>query len=187
MKKLLITAAGALALITNVANADPKPLGLEIGKATISDFEQKFPQATYIDNNLYTSGRMYSLNSREVALEGLQKDVVFIFNRDESLAGVLMTFNKDKFNELNGQLKKKYKKVIKSVIPFVGNKLVKYKDGNSVVELNAPHLSFEMELSYLSDSFIKTINAQIQKNENAKKQQESELLQLSTDGSEYCK
>ena len=46
MKKLLITAAGALALITNVANADPKPLGLEIGKATISDFEQKFPQAT---------------------------------------------------------------------------------------------------------------------------------------------
>ena len=176
MKKLLFTAAGTLALITNIANADPKPLGLEIGKATVSDLEQKFPQVTSLGNNLYTSGKMYSLSRNEVPLDGLAKDVLFIFNDDESLACVSMTFNKDKFSELNEQLKKKYKKVIKSVIPFVGNKLVKYKDGNSVVELNAPHLSFEMDLSYMSDNFIKNMNNQIQQQEKAKKQQESELL-----------
>ena len=119
---------------------------------------------------------MFRLSRSEIALDGLSKDVVFIFNQDESLAGVSMSFDKQKFDELNAQLKKKYKKVIKSVIPFVGNKLVKYKDGNSVVELNAPHLSFEMELTYLSDDFIKTMNNQLQQQEKAKKQQESELL-----------
>lgn len=176
MKKLLVTAAGTLALITNIANADPKPLGLEIGKATVSDLEQKFPQVTSLGNNLYTSGKMYSLSRNDVPLDGLVKDVLFIFNDDESLAGVLMFFNKDKFDELNDQLKKKYKKVIKSVIPFVGNKLVEYKDGNSVVELNAPHLSFELALTYVSDKFNKIMNSQLEKEEKAKKQQESELL-----------
>lgn len=176
MKKILVATIGALAFLSNAVNADPKPLGLEIGKATISDLEQKFPQASFFDNNLYTNGKMFRLSRSEVALDGLSKDVVFIFNQDESLAGVSMSFDKQKFDELNAQLKKKYKKVIKSVIPFVGNKLVKYKDGNSVVELNAPHLSFEMELTYLSDDFIKTMNNQLQQQEKAKKQQESELL-----------
>lgn len=46
--------------------------------------------------------------------------MLFIFNPDGTLSVVDMTFRKTKFDELYGQLNKKYK-LVKKQSPFVGN------------------------------------------------------------------
>ena len=50
-------------------------------------------------------------------------------------------------------LRKKYTLVSKQ-IPFVGDSSARFSQGASVILLDAPHLSFEMTLSYLSETLL---------------------------------
>lgn len=110
MKKLLVIVSLVLALTsTNSAFADPKPLGFELGKATIEDVQNTY-KTTDAGISAYTEGKMLNVDAYEVGLQDLQK-VLFIFNPDGTLSFVDMTFRKTKFDELYGQLNKKYKLV----------------------------------------------------------------------------
>lgn len=102
---------------------------------------------------------------------------MLIFDASDKLAAVLMTLPKGGgFGDLqNGNFAKtvktlaaKYKLVEKNQ-PFVGNARARFRQGDSVIELDAPHLSFTMELRYLTDALQKAFS---QQSDNEKAEQE---------------
>lgn len=174
MKKLLVIVSLVLALTsTNSAFADPKPLGFELCKATIEDVQNTY-KTTDAGISAYTEGKMLNVDAYEVGLQDLQK-VLFIFNSDGTLSVVDMTFRKTKFDELYGQLNKKYK-LVKKQIPFVGNKYAEYKNGKSTVKLDAPHMSFELDVIYGQNFFFKTMKEVNNRQEQQRKDKQASML-----------
>lgn len=49
-------------------------------------------------------------------------------------------------------------------------------DGNTVIELDAPHMSFDMTLTYMQKSFKKAFELGSKKQQEEKKQREADLL-----------
>ena len=170
MKKIVLATLLLMAL-PMVATADPAPFGLEIGKATIKDVKAKYSaQKTGISK--YSGGEMYDISG--INFDGLQKATV-IFSREGKLLAVLTTMPKSKFDSLLSALSNKYQLVSKQ-IPFVGNKSAKLVDGNTEITLNAPHLSFQMEMNYINKDFWKAYKAQSNKEREQKKKSEQSQL-----------
>ncbi|SMB35758.1 conserved hypothetical protein [Serratia proteamaculans] len=110
----------------------------------------------------------------QINFDGLQK-VTLVFDRAGVLELVLAQFPKNKFDSINSTLKGKYK-FVNGEIPHVGNKWVKYKDGNSYITLDAPHMSFDMDLEYITDDFLKSIKKQRSEENNKKSINEKNQL-----------
>lgn len=170
MKKVVLAALLAFPVTTL---ADPAPFGLEIGKATIKDVKAKFG-AERTGINKYSNGEMFDLDVSSINFDGLQKATV-IFSQDGKLLAVLTTLPKHKFDYLMSNLSSKYKVVSKN-IPFVGNKSAKLVDGNTEITLEAPHLSFEMEMNYINKGLWKSYKSQSTDEQKKKQQSEASLL-----------
>lgn len=153
--------------------ADPAPFGLEIGKTTIKDLKERYT-VTDSGENKYSGGKMYSIKPSQIDFEGLQ-NVSTIFSNDGKLLAVLTTLPKSKFDYLYDSLGKKYKLTAKE-IPFVGNKSASYVDGNTEITIDAPHLSFDMSMNYISLDLLKAAKTQATQEENNKKRRENSQL-----------
>lgn len=166
MKKLFLSMVfGGLLM------ADPSPFGLEMGKATMSDLEEKFPIANSYDNEY---GKVAKVDSKNIEMTQLS-DAMFVFS-DEKMVLVALTFSgKNKFDELHSSLKDKYK-VKRSKIPFVGDKEVVFVDGNTEIYLLAPHLSFDTTLEYRNIAWAKGTFGKMNAKEKAKKDSEKSML-----------
>jgi hypothetical protein len=170
MKFMLAT---ALFFTSAAVIADPKPFGLEIGKATIADAEKAY-NIEKTGTNKYSNGPMYNVPVSQLNYDGL-KELTLIFNQKGILTGALATLPKDQFKATHQSLSKKYK-VISQQVPFVGNSSAKYIDGSTEIELNAPHLSFDMSMNYLHKELKNAFEAQSKAESAAKKRaQESQL------------
>lgn len=163
----------ALTLAATLSWAAPAPFGLEIGKATVADLKNAYP-VKKAGTNSYSGGEMYQIDVSRIEFEGLQSLVV-LFGQDGTLQGVSATLNKTRFDAVNQGLAGKYKSVSKK-LPFVGDKRVVYVDGQTEIELNAPHLSFEMEMTYATKALLKTLNQQ--RNDSQKTKAKNEASQL---------
>jgi hypothetical protein len=139
--------------------ASAAPLGMEIGVATYDQVKERIGKSTALNSagiNKYTGGQMLSGNGEGLDVAGLS-EITFIFDRAGVLQGVLMTLAKD-FRPTYERLRKKYK-LVSQKIPFVGNSYAKFAQETSVIILDAPHLSFDMTLSYVSPSFLAAYKA----------------------------
>ena len=94
---------------------------------------------------------------------------------DGKLGGVVMLINKSRFDDLADSLQKKYT-VLSSKRPRVGDAHVYMLDGNTAIDLDAPHLSFEMTLLYIEKDIKDAIENQSQQDAQQKKQAEEDLL-----------
>ncbi|MDD2782342.1 hypothetical protein [Sulfuricurvum sp.] len=148
----LKTILAATLLTTTLIHADPSPFGLEIGKSTVSMMKEKYSSKFVGINNL-SQGDVYDLDPSELGIEGMQSARV-IYDKNGKLMGVFTTFPKGKFQYLFGQMKSKYK-LVTSNIPYVGDTSAKLTNGNTEIQLNAPHMSFEMELNYVDKNLLK--------------------------------
>lgn len=171
MRNLLVVAI--MLFFPCLAIAEPSPFGLEIGKATISDVKAKY-KAKSVGINQYSNGEMYDLDVSGISFDSLQSCRI-IFSKDGKLLAVLTTLPKDKFDYLFKTLKGKYR-LVNSNIPFVGDKTAKFLDGNTEVTLDAPHLSFTMEMNYIHKELMKTYKDQSSKEQQKKKQKEASQL-----------
>lgn len=150
------------------------PLGFTVGKAKAAEVMAGIKGKTSVEEagiNKYSEGRMLKAGGSGLEIEGLQ-EVIFIFDKEDILVGTLMTMGKGSFEKVYGYMAGKYKVVNKN-IPFVGNKYVKFKDGNVTIEINAPHMSFEMEVSYFDERLNKAFNTISQQESQQKKKRES--------------
>ncbi|KQZ52561.1 hypothetical protein ASD92_18755 [Massilia sp. Root1485] len=108
-------------------------------------------------------------NGDGLGVEGLT-DALFLFDKDGVLAGVVMTVPKNPVGMLS-KLSSKYVTVSNKVDSFMGYGYARLQKGDSVVEIDSPHLSFTMEVRYLSKKLFADFARMIAE-EEAKKQQE---------------
>lgn len=148
------------------AGNNPAPFGLELGVATYAQVKSDLGSQTRLNDmgvNAYSGGKMLKGDGEGLDFEGLSA-ITLIFDQGDRLAGVLMTLPKGEmgngnFKKVLAMLKGKYK-LVSERVPYVGNSYAKLKQGNSIVELDAPHLSFTMQLRYLTQDLLAAFNAQ---------------------------
>ncbi|MFT5759698.1 MAG: hypothetical protein ACI9LM_004465 [Alteromonadaceae bacterium] len=162
-----------LAMLSSSVLADPAIFGMELGEMTEKDLKSKY-SVNHTGTNKYSNGNMYSVPVSSINFEGL-KEVTTIFNTEGKLVAVLTSLPKNKFNYLNETLGGKYK-LISQKIPFVGNKKATYRDGETEITLNAPHMGFDMSMNYVNDDLMQAFNRQSQAETRKKQQSESSQL-----------
>ena len=158
MKRLLFTLC-ALVLSLSAWAGNVAPLGLEVGVADLKTVKARLGGQTRLKDagmNKWTGGPMLKSDGEGLDIEGLQ-EITFIFGQDDKLDGVIMQLGKHHLQEVAAALRKKYK-VVRENFPFVGDASATYRQGDSVVKLNAPHLSFSMEVLYLSNRLNAAFN-----------------------------
>lgn len=165
---LIITIIASFSVLANST-----VYGLTLDNTTIQELKNNF-SVSYAGINKYSQGEMYNIPTKQIKFDGLN-EVTAIFNKSGKLVAVLSEFPKSKFNYINSALTKKYN-LISQDIPFVGNKRVVYRDGSTEITLNAPHMSFDMSMQYISDSFNKAYDDITQREARQKTQQESKML-----------
>ncbi len=170
MKKGIVLAAS---LFSSVAFADPTIFNMELGKTTENQLKSLY-NIQHTGTNKYSNGNMYSVPTSAVNFDGLQK-ITTIFDTKGVLIAVLTTLPKSKFDYLHQMLGGKYKQVNQN-IPFVGNKSATYRDGETEITLEAPHMSFAMSMNYIRDDLIRAFNQQSEAEKQQK--QKSEASQL---------
>ncbi len=153
--------------------ANPTVFGLTIGETTVEQLQSKY-NVSHQGINKYSQGDMYLISRSQIQFEGIG-DVTVIFSRANKLIAVLTELPKSKFDYLNDTLAKKYQ-LINQKIPFVGNKSATYKDGETEITLDAPHMSFQLSMNYIHTDLLKAFNAQSEKEKEKKRQQESSML-----------
>lgn len=186
MRNLLITIVLFLLSTSTALAANPAPLGLELGVATLAQARQALGGKTRLTDagtNAYSGGRMIKGDGTGLEVEGLS-EITLIFDKNDKLAAVLMTLPKQEgmSDMQNGMFKKtlatlsaKYKLVEKRV-PFVGDSYAKFRQGDSIIELDAPHLSFNMNLRYLTNDLQAAFNRQSEVEKSAKQRRQASQL-----------
>lgn len=171
---MLFMSTALISIVTSKAVlADPAPLGLEIGKATIEEAKKAY-RTEYSGINQYSLGSMLKVSGDQTGISGAS-EATLIFNLQEKLVAVLLDLPKHRFDSLYDALSRKYR-VTSREIPFVGNKKVVMRDGHTEISLNAPHMSFDMRLNYIEDGFYQSYREQKNSEERAKKQREASNL-----------
>lgn len=138
------------------AHAGLKVLGVEIGVSTLEQVRKQAAASGAVKNggtNTWSEGPTLEVPGSSYEIQGLNS-VLYIFTPDEKLTAVVMTMQNHRFDEIFDVLAGKYK-MIKKERPFVGNNFAKFSAPDSIIELDAPHLSFEMQVRYMSSSFSK--------------------------------
>lgn len=171
MEKIII--ALFTLLISNVALADPTVFGLTISKTKVEDLKNKY-SVTYTGQNKFSNGDMYDIATGQIGFDGLNSCTV-IFSKEGVLIAVLTGFPKSKFDYLKSSLSNKYQ-LVSQKIPFVGDKSAKYRDGNTEIDLNAPHMSFELTMNYIHTDLLRAFNNQSIIEQRAKEKKESSML-----------
>lgn len=155
------------------APANVDPLGLELGVATLAQVQGalKGNRLTEIGTSAIAGGRLLQANNPSVGPEGLRA-ALFIFDREDRLVGVQMTLPKDfggkNLAAIANQLSRKYTQKSRN-LPLVGDASARYTRGNSVVIVEAPHLSFEFTVTYMTDDFQRNMTA----HQHAREQQKA--------------
>lgn len=155
------------------AYANPEPLGIKLNQDNINKVKEKYKIIRNSDS-IVDGYHNISLSTKNIDIESISK-VLMVSNPDGVIEAVVLTLGKNKFEEFSNNLKSKYK-LIKSEIPFVGNKQVVFKDGDCEIEISAPHMSFDMDIIYATNNFLKKINNQVEKEEKEKKEVAKNLL-----------
>ena len=172
MRKLFVLVFAVLCSVYTSSFA-AEPFGLKIGEMKFSEFQKKV-RSTDMGINSWSKGVMRGIPVEELNIEGL-KDAVAIFNEDNILVGLLLTFNKSKFDSLNAMAKQNYQ-TVSSQIPYVGDKFVKYKDGDTEIRLDSIHMSFDMSMVFLDKSLVDAHKKGVK--QQSKKKQEKENAAL---------
>lgn len=149
--------------------AGTQAFGGELNVTTTGSMEKEI-DAREVGLSAITNGKIYELSSNPFGVEGLKK-VIYVFNKDGRLVGIQAELDKYSFENVNKALAKKYK-VIESRVPYVGDKFVRYRTSDGAIALNAPHMSFVMQVTYLTQSFEKAVKAYNQTEENNKRRNE---------------
>lgn len=178
MKTLIARLAIAIVLLPAVGfSAEPAaPLGFELGKASLDSVcasaGVEWPQQ--ISN--ITKGPFLRLDGEKFSLPGL-KDVILQFDTDQKLQAVLMTLPK---GGMGSQGFDKYFKYLDSAYDlvdskraFVGNQKASFRASNAVIELTAPHLSFDLTVLYMTAKFEQALENYQHRKEANKRAAES--------------
>ncbi len=170
--RVAVVVAALMPALPSVAGT--QVLGAEIGVTTLDQLKQELSKKTKVESageNKFTGGPMLKTGGDSYEIRGLT-EVLYIFDDQKKLAGVLMDMDKARFDAVFDALNGKYKLTAQQR-PFVGNQFARFKPTDAVVELDAPHLGFNMEVRYIRNDLMQKYNAQSEAEAAAKKKSEA--------------
>ena len=156
------------------AHAGTKVINVELGVSTLEQVRKEAASAGRIQNagtSTWSKGSILQVYNPDLGIDGVTS-VQYIFDAAGQLAAVVMTMpstkgmgdlEKRRFDEVASLLAEKYK-LAKKVRPRVGDRYAKFTAPDTVIEIDAPHLSFDMEVRYMTDSFLKAFNSGVSTN-----------------------
>lgn len=135
--------------------ASLRPLGIELGSA-IEDVRARLDElGARCEENTSAVARGPLLSCRDgFELEGLQQ-AQFLFSAEGRLEGVVLTFPKGRWRTVNTALAGRYRPE-RSLEPFVGDRSSHYRGAGGRVVAEAPHMSFEMSVTYATEWLLRT-------------------------------
>lgn len=156
-------------LITTTLHADITAFGFTLNQSTEKDLKNvkcKFTKQKTSEKRIST----FATNGTCYKIPGLKKVLVtFVDKKVKFIDGI---FNKDEFSTIKDSLDNKYGEPSSSEIPFVGDSYAEWEPANEngLIRLDAPHLSFEMQLFYIDSDYLNEIqtNSQNKNNQNSK-------------------
>lgn len=160
--------------ISSLVHAGTQVLGVEIGTTTIDQLKQDLSKKTKLEmtgTNKFSGGEMIRTDGSAYDIEGLTS-VLYIFDENKKLAGVLMDMGKHRFDAVFQFLNGKYK-VVSQQRPFVGNQFARFRPSDAFIEMDAPHMGFNMEVRYIRNDLMQKFNAQSEAEAAAKKKSEA--------------
>lgn len=160
MKVLLKVLFGFVIASASVANAGTKVLGFELGVTTVEEVKaalQNKARINAISTNRHSGGPQFDTAGNGYQIDGLIS-VHYIFDAQSKLAAVMLKMNKDRFSSVFSMLANKYP-VASQQRPFVGNQFAEFKTQDAIIIVNAPHLSFEMDVDYIRIDLMSRYNA----------------------------
>lgn len=159
------------------AHAGTPVLGAEIGVTTVAQLQQSLGKKATLESrgiNKWSGGEMYGTAGEVHEIEGLNS-VLYIFDPDKKLAGVVLDMGKHKFDFIYKVLSSKYK-VAAQQRPFVGDQYARFKPADAVIEVIAPHMSFEMQVMYLRNDLRQRYEKQSEAEKKSSQQAEAGQL-----------
>ena len=172
--RLLIVSALLGSSFVSAAGNNAAPFGVELGVATMEQVKATLGTDVKVTNagpNKFTEGQMLDVLGPDLNVEGVQ-GVRFVFDKSDVLAGVIVVMDKDP-NGLVKSLGAKYKLKKNNINKFMNNGSATFEKGDSVILVDAPHMSFTMEVDYLTKSMYALYN-RTTANEAAQKQKRKE-------------
>lgn len=176
-----VTAQGDLDAVPALVSRDPPnnaaPLGLEIGFATISGVRSAVGSTTALQDqgtNQFSGGPMLRSDGAGLGVDGLS-DLTFIFDKADVLVGVIMTLPKAPTDMLK-KLSTKYSVTDNRIDSFMDKGYARLKKGDSLVEIDAPHLSFTMEVRYLTNQLMADFQAKSAAERAARERQQTDKM-----------
>jgi hypothetical protein len=149
--------------------AEPEPFGIKIKETDINDIKSKY-KFKDAGVNQYSQGKMIDLEPTQLNFQGL-KNIRLIFGEDGKVLAVLTVIDKSRYNDLLDMLSNKYKLISKNGA-FVGDMNAEFEDDNTKIFLEAPHLSFNLDLNYIHNNLYQSYIKQSQENKQEKTNQE---------------
>ena len=149
--------------------SNPTPLGLELNKATASDLTKKY-KITGKELN-YWQGHNYFIEPSE---KYISKALV-ICNDFNIIEAVILTIDKNKFEEFYEILKDKYI-LVDNVIEQESGKMATFRNDECLVILESSEDNSNMELVYVTNNFYKDFLNKLEKEEKLEQIQIKNLL-----------
>ncbi len=156
-----------------VAHAGTKVINVELGVSTLEQVRKTASSTGKVQNNgtnTWTDGPSLVVHNGDFGIQGLQS-VEYIFDASNKLAAVVMTVGKDRFDAIFDVLAGKYK-LTKKVRPFVGDQYARFSTPDGLIEVDAPHLGFTMDVSYMTSAFYKAWTEGVKARQSHQRQQE---------------
>lgn len=169
--------------IARDAPVNPTPLGFELGYANIEGVKSELSGVAKLEDlgtMEVSNGPVLVTKDTNLGVEGL-KTAAFIFNGAGTLEGVVLTFPRGPQHpratrELAEQLGKKYQLVAKDFESFMDYGSFRFEQGDSWIEIESPHLSFEMTATYGTKALFSAYEAASAASENAKRDKAESML-----------
>lgn len=177
MKKWIFVAIVFFVSNAALAVGNATPFGVEVGTATVSEVQKQIGSQTYLRQtgvNQYSGGKMFEADGKGLDVDGVNK-VTFIFDSADVLAGVLVSMPKDP-KSLAKTFAGKYQTVSNRIDSFMNNGYAKFQKGGTVIEIDAPHLSFEMEVRYVTKKLMAAFLQQSSAEDVAKQKRKASSL-----------
>lgn len=168
-KRLLV----GLVFFPTVSFAQVPVLGFEVGTSTVQQVKAQLGKQTRIQDagtNKFSGGTQFKTDGNGYEIETLSQ-VFYIFDKDQKLAAVIMDMSKSRFDEIFNFLSGKYKATAKQR-PFVGDMFARFRAKGVTIELDAPHLGFDMQARYIRDDLYQQFNTQTAQETQQKKASE---------------
>jgi len=146
--------------IVRVSRANPEnatALGIEVGYANRAGVKNALNGKIKLSEIELDSGLIMLSGDGDAGVPGVQSVIIMIDKKTDVVQIIILTMEKDPVTIANN-LAKKYTVKENKIDSFMGNGSAKYEKGDTEIRLEAPHLSFVMNVSYATKAFWKHVS-----------------------------